>query len=366
MLKAWSRTCAALLAAFCAAFPAQASIPRHSLDAAAVSLIAASAPSERVGKWLIRDPLGEAGGINLTAFCGNDPINQVDPLGLAIVQGGPIASIAIDPDDELHPIGMPHLGEIQPPNDQPILIQLPLPEPWRDAGQDPRTFITLYPDPFPQLRPGYSRPDDPGFWVGPHPPNWKEWLEDMLADPSPLIPFATDCLLAEIGVRLIPGLGVVRGARRAGCAVATECRMVRASELCLAERAAGQMGGGAASPTRFRGVLDSIGNPRQYWRPDVEQLITQNAWDELALWQGGPHVVEVPGGMSPVLHTHPFSSLPSPEDFMNVPKYEIHYIETPAGGVLYQRIDDFSGIFTEPTSGRLIGRWNPWDGHVIN
>jgi len=35
-------------------------------------------------KWLTRDPLGEAGGINLTAFCGNDPVNRVDPLGLEL------------------------------------------------------------------------------------------------------------------------------------------------------------------------------------------------------------------------------------------------------------------------------------------
>ena len=82
MLKAWSRTCAALLAAFCAALPVRASIPRHSPDATAVALLATPDHTERVGEWLIRDPLGEAGGINLTAFCGNDPINEVDPLGL--------------------------------------------------------------------------------------------------------------------------------------------------------------------------------------------------------------------------------------------------------------------------------------------
>ena len=33
-------------------------------------------------KWLTSDPLGEAGGLNLTAFCGGDPVNQVDALGL--------------------------------------------------------------------------------------------------------------------------------------------------------------------------------------------------------------------------------------------------------------------------------------------
>ncbi len=34
-------------------------------------------------RWLTRDPLGEAGGINLYGFVGNDPISRVDPLGLA-------------------------------------------------------------------------------------------------------------------------------------------------------------------------------------------------------------------------------------------------------------------------------------------
>ena len=32
--------------------------------------------------WLSRDPIGEAGGINLYAYVGNDPVNAIDPLGL--------------------------------------------------------------------------------------------------------------------------------------------------------------------------------------------------------------------------------------------------------------------------------------------
>ena len=34
------------------------------------------------GRWLSRDPLGESAGTNLYAYCGGDPINCVDPLGL--------------------------------------------------------------------------------------------------------------------------------------------------------------------------------------------------------------------------------------------------------------------------------------------
>ena len=35
------------------------------------------------GRFLNRDPLGEEGGYNLYAFCNNDPVNGIDPLGLA-------------------------------------------------------------------------------------------------------------------------------------------------------------------------------------------------------------------------------------------------------------------------------------------
>ncbi|RYD83069.1 MAG: RHS repeat-associated core domain-containing protein [Verrucomicrobiaceae bacterium] len=38
--------------------------------------------SPRLGTWLSRDPLGEEGGFNLYAYCGNDPVNSHDPLGL--------------------------------------------------------------------------------------------------------------------------------------------------------------------------------------------------------------------------------------------------------------------------------------------
>jgi len=36
--------------------------------------------------WLSRDPLGEYAGINLYEYCGNDPANAFDPLGLDCAQ----------------------------------------------------------------------------------------------------------------------------------------------------------------------------------------------------------------------------------------------------------------------------------------
>ena len=38
------------------------------------------------GRWLSRDPLNEQGGLNLYAYCSNDPVNAVDPLGLDYVE----------------------------------------------------------------------------------------------------------------------------------------------------------------------------------------------------------------------------------------------------------------------------------------
>jgi RHS repeat-associated protein len=37
----------------------------------------------KIQRWTSRDPLNEAGGVNLYAFVGNDPVNKVDPLGLS-------------------------------------------------------------------------------------------------------------------------------------------------------------------------------------------------------------------------------------------------------------------------------------------
>jgi RHS repeat-associated protein len=35
-----------------------------------------------IGRWISRDPIRERGGLNLYGFVGNDPVNNVDPLGL--------------------------------------------------------------------------------------------------------------------------------------------------------------------------------------------------------------------------------------------------------------------------------------------
>ena len=37
----------------------------------------------QLGRFISQDPIGFAGGLNLYAYCGNDPINFTDPLGLS-------------------------------------------------------------------------------------------------------------------------------------------------------------------------------------------------------------------------------------------------------------------------------------------
>jgi len=48
-----------------------------------------------LGRFISRDPVGESAGANLYHYCGNDPVNRIDPLGLWPL-GGPVR-VARDP-----------------------------------------------------------------------------------------------------------------------------------------------------------------------------------------------------------------------------------------------------------------------------
>jgi type VI secretion system secreted protein VgrG len=41
-----------------------------------------------IGRWLSRDPIAEDGGLNLYGYVGNNPVNEVDPLGLWVSYSG--------------------------------------------------------------------------------------------------------------------------------------------------------------------------------------------------------------------------------------------------------------------------------------
>ena len=50
---------------------------------------------DTLGRWVTRDPIGFAGGVNLYGYCGGNPVGRVDPSGLQMTAG------AANPDDSI-------------------------------------------------------------------------------------------------------------------------------------------------------------------------------------------------------------------------------------------------------------------------
>jgi RHS repeat-associated protein len=61
--------------------------------------------SAELGRWISRDPIEEDGGINLYGYVRNDPVNWLDPLGLAPGDSYPDPdSAAMDASRDIHPL----------------------------------------------------------------------------------------------------------------------------------------------------------------------------------------------------------------------------------------------------------------------
>ena len=82
------------------------------------------------GRWVSRDPIGEAGGVNLYAYADNDPVNVTDPLGL---EGGfdPVINWFKDPKNwfkALTNFKQPWKPFIKPPSASPLPTEQDAPE----------------------------------------------------------------------------------------------------------------------------------------------------------------------------------------------------------------------------------------------
>lgn len=69
------------------------SMPFHNLSG--LSLYPFRAYNPNLQRWLTRDPIQEAGGINLYRAMNNDPVDWIDPLGLAQGYGNPVQAFGV-------------------------------------------------------------------------------------------------------------------------------------------------------------------------------------------------------------------------------------------------------------------------------
>lgn len=61
--------------------------------------------SPETGRWLSKDPIGISGGLNLYAFCGNNPVNFVDPFGLCEGKSDYWSQQLLKPNPKYDPLG---------------------------------------------------------------------------------------------------------------------------------------------------------------------------------------------------------------------------------------------------------------------
>jgi len=67
----------------------------------------------RLGRWMSRDPIGEAGGMNLYEFVQNAPICRIDPLGFDDCQNYSVTSIGFGSSGDLGPLGWNVSGNLE-------------------------------------------------------------------------------------------------------------------------------------------------------------------------------------------------------------------------------------------------------------
>jgi len=294
-------------------------------------------------KWLTPDPLQEEGGLNLTAFCRNDPVNKTDPSGLSVEE---VESCGYFPSGYV-----PYLK-----SDASLLSR----NSWEHLSVGAANLFNLVGNTV------YGGLGAIG-WVGEQideSPKTVGFNKSISQMQEPLGPLAFVTGGGEL--KAMMALGTVARLARVestlGKFAALERTLVRVEEAAsstAAKRTLAQGADAGSRPARFVRQLERVGNPQQYVRRDYENIVVQNKAGDLALFRGQA-TVEIPPSTTPILHTHTRTPIPSTLDFLAAPVGEVQYLEAPQGGVLYMRQTLFRGLYTEPGTGLLHGEWTAW------
>jgi len=65
------------------------------------------------GRWLTRDPIGYAGGVNIYGFCGGNPVNKADPSGLTVTAVFDRGAGTLSIWDDEHPVDRIEIKDVQ-------------------------------------------------------------------------------------------------------------------------------------------------------------------------------------------------------------------------------------------------------------
>lgn len=128
-----------------------------------LNLAVNSSYSSKFARWINRDPIGEAGGLNLFGYVSNDPVNSRDAQGLQfcptetnlhldplvpITYEDPGPNFYLDPGDSIEGHYFPPiLNPFQPPPQNPFTLS-PIWGPFTPPGQPLPYFEPLFPVPF--------------------------------------------------------------------------------------------------------------------------------------------------------------------------------------------------------------------------
>ena len=182
-------------------------------------------------RWLNRDPIGEGGGLNLSQFVGNSPVNEIDPLGL---EGNPVSSTLPGVSGSWNSDAYGPGGSFYDPGNgwRPPVGNAMNPQDVRD-----QIMGELNPPPFP-YPPSWPYPDGANGWD----PNTGQWLypsEGLQIDPI-MEAIALSAAASLRGATLRPCPPVKAAIKPAGSLVSSSVRAFLRGEKALSELSAAE------------------------------------------------------------------------------------------------------------------------------